>query len=243
MKTLILLYGVICYAIGMAGLFYFILFVGGWDFLPVHIESREPGPPGTALLVNFGLMALWSVQHTVMARQGFKEAWTKIIPKPMERATYVLISGILMFILSFYWQPIGGGLWNVEGTTLGTILVVLYAVGWFVVVLSSFLINHFELFGLYQVWLHFKQAPEPAPKFTQRFLYKIVRHPLQFGILMGLWFTPNMSTTHLCLAVLMTIYILIGLHYEEIDLENTLGDDYRNYKNRVRGLVPLPKRS
>ena len=241
MKTLVLLYGVLAYAIGMAGLFYFILFVGGWEFMPVHIESRSPGPVGYALLVNFGLMVLWSAQHTVMARRGFKQVWTKLIPAPMERSTYVLISGILMVILSLNWQTIGGGLWDVKGTTLGTVLTLLSIVGWVVVVLSSFLINHFELFGLYQVWLHFRNKPEPAPSYTERFLYRIVRHPLQFGILMGLWFTPTMSTTHLCLAVLMTIYILIGLHYEEIDLENSLGEDYRDYKTRVRGLIPFPK--
>lgn len=241
MKTLVLIYGVLAYAIGMAGLFFFILFVGGWDFMPVHIESRTPGPVATALLVNVGLMVVWSLQHTVMARQGFKQVLTRYIPKAAERSTYVLLSGVLMFVLCFYWQPIAGNIWNVEGTTLGSILVGLYTLGWSITVLSSFLINHFELFGLHQVWLNFRNQPAPAPGFSQRFLYKIVRHPLQFGILMGLWFTPNMSTTHLHLAALMTIYILIGLHYEEIDLEKSLGDDYRNYKTRVRGLIPIPK--
>ncbi|MBT3531122.1 MAG: hypothetical protein HOF74_10275 [Gammaproteobacteria bacterium] len=242
MKILVLLYGLISYAIGMAGLTFFILYVGSWDFMPVHIESGSAGPLGTALLINTGLMLIWTLQHTVMARPGFKEVLTTIIPESIERSTYVMLSGILMIFMSLNWQTIDGSLWNVEGTMLGGILFVLYLLGWVVVVLSSFLISHFELFGLRQVWNHFRDQPDPDPSYTERFFYKFVRHPLQFGVLMGLWFTPNMSMTHFCLAAMMTVYIMIGLHYEEKDLEASLGDSYSDYKTRVRKLIPIPKK-
>ncbi len=241
MKSLILLYGFISYAIGMAGLTFFILYVGAWDFMPVHIESGFAGPLGSALLINTGLMLIWTVQHTVMARPGFKKVLTSVIPESIERSTYVMLSGILMIFMSVNWRTIEGSLWNVEGTLVGGVLFVLYILGWVVVVISSFLISHFELFGLRQVWNHFKEKPEPEPSFTEGFFYKFVRHPLQFGVLMGIWFTPNMSMTHFCLAAMMTIYILIGLHYEEKDLETSLGDPYRDYKTRVRGLIPIRK--
>jgi protein-S-isoprenylcysteine O-methyltransferase Ste14 len=194
-----------------------------------------------AILVNMGLIMLFGLQHSIMARPSFKEKWTKLIPAAAERSTYVLFSGVIMGLICLYWQPIDGFLWQVNQPTLQTILIAGYCFGWILVVLASFLINHFELFGLQQVYLNLKNKAEPSPHFTDRWLYKIVRHPLQLGVLIGLWSTPTMSMTHLMLAVTMSIYVFIGLYYEEKDLVKTLGQSYEDYQRRVRMVVPLPK--
>lgn len=240
-KILILLYGVGSYAVAMGGLTFFILFVGGWSFMPIHVNSGSAGPIGPALATNAGLILLWGLQHSIMARPGFKKTWTTIVPKAMERSTYVLISGILMLIIALNWQALDGMIWDVQNSAARTLLNVLHVSGWAIAVMATFLINHFDLFGLQQVWFNFKDQPEPAPNYTERFLYKIVRHPLQMGFLMGLWITPTMSLTLYSLSTLMTVYIFIGLHYEEKDLVTSLGDDYIDYKKRVRKLIPIPK--
>ena len=240
-QILIFIYGVLAYAIGMGGLVFFILFLGSWDFLPLHINSGIPGPIVPALLINVGLMVLFGVQHTVTARQGFKDALIKVIPKAAERSTYVLLSGVLMIVICLFWQPIAGTIWHVENEIARMILIVGYALGWILVVLSSFLINHFELFGLQQVYLHFRNRPEPESTFTDRWLYKLVRHPLQLGVLIGIWVTPTMTMTHLCLALTMTIYIFVGLHYEEKDLVKFLGKPYEDYRTRVPMVLPIPR--
>ena len=240
-RTIILLYGLLSYAIGMGGLFFFILFMGGWDFMPVHIDSGSPGPFGTALIINVGLIAVFGLQHTIMARPAFKKVWITIVPEAIERSTYVLLSGILMLLISLNWQAIEGMVWDFQNSALRMLLWALHWSGWGIAVIATFLINHFELFGLQQVWYNFKQQARPDDSFTDRFLYKIVRHPLQLGILMGMWFTPTMSMTHLYLSIMMTVYVFIGLHYEEIDLSNSLGEPYVDYKNRVRKILPLPK--
>ncbi|NQV68661.1 MAG: hypothetical protein HQ498_01415 [Pseudohongiella sp.] len=240
-KILILIYGVVAYAVGMGGLTFFILYVGGWSFMPIHVDSGEVGPIGTAIMMNVGLILLWGVQHSVMARPGFKEIWTRVIPKSIERSTYTLLSGILMLVICLNWRALDGMLWDVESSIPQTILLVLHVCGWVIAVIATFLINHFELFGLQQVWLNFKEKPEPSPSYTEKFLYKIVRHPLQMGILMGLWFTPTMSMTLFFLSATMTIYIFIGLHFEEKDLVKSLGESYADYQSRVRKLLPIPK--
>lgn len=240
-QLIIFIYGLLAYAIGMGGLVFFILFIGSWDFLPLHINSGIPGSMVPALLINVGLIVLFGVQHTVTARQGFKHALTKVIPKAAERSTYVLLSGVLMIVICLFWQPIAGTIWHVENEIARMILIVGYALGWVLVVLSSFLINHFELFGLQQVYLNFRNRPEPKPNFTDRWLYKLVRHPLQLGILIGIWVTPTMTMTHLCLALTMTIYIFVGLHYEEKDLVKFLGKPYEDYRSRVPMVLPIPR--
>ncbi|PCJ45435.1 MAG: hypothetical protein COA74_15700 [Gammaproteobacteria bacterium] len=240
-RFFIFIYGIIAYAVGMGGLVWFILFVGSWDFLPLHIDSKTPGELNQALLINFAIILLFGVQHSVMARPSFKSKWTKIIPKSMERSTYVLITGLLMALFCLHWQAIEGTVWQVDNVIIQQVLIGLYMLGWVIVVLSSFLINHFELFGLQQVYCNLTKKAEPADSFTDRFFYKIVRHPLQFGVLMGVWATPHMTMTHLMLAVLLTIYIFIGLHYEEKDLVKSLGDKYENYQKQVPMLIPIPK--
>ena len=240
-RFLILGYGLLGYAIGMGGLTYFILFVGGFDFLPIHINSGTPADPSQAMLINLGLIALFGIQHSVMARPSFKKLWTKFVPEAAERSTYVLISGVMMLVICAFWQPIDGTLWQVNSTIGWWLLTGGYAFGWVFAVTSTFLINHFELFGLQQVYYNLRNEDVPEPTFTSRFFYNVVRHPLQLGILMGIWITPNMSLSHLCMALGMSIYIFVGLYFEEQDLTETLGQDYKDYQERVPMILPLPQ--
>lgn len=240
-RSLILTYAALSYAIGMGGLVFFILFVGGWDFLPFHIDSSEPPSLAVALMVNTGLMLTLGLQHSVMARSGFKAAWTKIIPAAAERSTYVLLSGLVFLLISYQWRAIAGTIWDIENQLARNIITGIQFFGWGLVVVSSFLINHFELFGLRQAYYYCVEKPEPSQGFTDRYLYKTVRHPLQLGVLIGIWSTATMTMTHLTLSIAMTLYIFIGLHFEEKDLVATLGADYERYQGRVRMLLPVPK--
>ncbi len=240
-KLIIFIYGIIAYLIGMGALTFFILFIGGWDFLPLHIDSGIAGSISSALIINIGLITLFGVHHTVTARPGFKRTMEPVIPKAIERSTYVLISGVLLAAICLNWQPISGTLWTINNEFVRTSLIVIQIVGWTMVVVASFLINHFELFGLQRVYCNLVNKDEQNPNFTDRLLYKVVRHPLQLGIIIGMWSAPTMSMTHLMLASTMTIYIFIGLYYEEKDLVTFLGKDYEDYQMRVRKLLPIPK--
>lgn len=240
-RYLIFAYGLVSYVIGMTGLVWFILFIGGWDFLPRHIDSDYPGSMASAMLINLGLIALFGLQHTVMARPAFKTYWTKIVPLAAERSTYVLLSGVILMLICLFWQPIDGYLWQVDNEFGQAILIAGYIAGWLISGMATFIINHFELFGLQRVYCHLLEKKEPTPQFAERLFYRFVRHPVQLGIMIGIWFTPSMSMSHLMLSVTMSIYILIGLYFEEKDLVATLGRDYRDYQGRVRMLAPLPK--
>lgn len=242
-RSLILVYGMVSYALGMGGLGVFVLFVGGWKVLPVHIDSGESGPLVFALSINSGLMILLGLQHTVMARPGFKNRWIRVIPPAAERSTYVLLSGVVFFLICFCWQPIAGTAWRVDNAVARTVVTAIQLFGWVLVITSSFVINHLELFGLQQVYCNFSGQPEPAPQFTDRFLYKRVRHPLQLGILIGIWSAATMTMTHLMLSAAMTVYIFLGLYFEERDLVATLGQDYEDYQRRVPMILPIPKRT
>lgn len=239
-RSLVAFYGVIAYVIGMGGLACFILFLSGWSFVPVHIDSHEPGNVGFALAVNSGLMLLFGAHHSVCARPSFKAMLTKVIPVAAERSTYVLCSGVLMLVICIFWQALPGELWHPQGAVAIYLLTAGYLAGWVIALISTFLINHFELFGLQQVYFHLKNKPEPPMNFVESYFYRFVRHPLQFGVLMGIWFTPHMTSTHLFLAVTLTIYIVIGLYYEEKDLVRTLGENYSDYQGRVSKLIPMP---
>ena len=239
---IVFIYGIGAYAIGLAGLTFFLLFVGGWSFMPWHVNLGTPGSFLPALIVNAGLIVLFGVQHSVMARQPFKQWLTKVIPPAAERSTYVLLSGILMALICVAWQPMQGVVWATEIEVLKWALWSLHWLGWGLAVFATFLINHFDLFGLRQVYLHWTKAEKSPTTFTERSLYKIVRHPLQLGFLLGLWSTPEMTVSRLVLVVSMTFYIFVGLYFEEKDLVATLGDDYQDYRRRVRMLIPLPKR-
>jgi protein-S-isoprenylcysteine O-methyltransferase Ste14 len=242
-RAAILAYGIFTYAVGMGGLVFFILFVGGWDFLPFHLDSGSPRPLWPALPINVSLMVMLGLQHSLMARRGFKKTWTKIIPTASERSTYVLMSGLAFIAICVFWQPIAGTVWHVDNQIARTVLTAISLSGWALVVAASFSINHFELFGLQQVYFCFVAKPEPAASFTDRNLYKIVRHPLQLGVLIGIWATATMTTTHLVLSSALTLYIFIGLSLEEKDLVATLGRDYQAYQERVPMILPCSKRS
>ena len=240
-RLLIFIYGLLSYAVGLGGLVWFALFIGGWEFLPRHIDSDIPGPLSSALLINAGLLTLFVLQHSAMARLTFKSRWTKIIPRAAERSTYLFISGIIMALFCLYWQPINGVVWQVDNQIGQIVLIAVYIIGWTVPVLASFMINHFELFGLQQVYFNLIKKSEPPPHFTERWFYKVVRHPIQLGTLIGIWSTPTMTMTHLMLSVTLTTYVLISLKYEERDLVTSLGEKYENYQKRVRMIIPLPK--
>ncbi len=236
----IAVFGLLSYVVGLGGLAYFILFLGSWDFLPVHINSRAPGPEGIAVMVNLTIMMLFGVQHSVTARPGFKQALTRILPPAAERSSYVLLSGVMMLLICFFWMPIEGTLWHADSDWLRILLITGYMLGWVIAVVSTFLINHFELFGLQQVYVNLQNLPEPTNSFTEAGFYRFVRHPLQLGVLIGIWCTPTMTATHFMLALTMTIYIFIGLYFEERDLVRFLGPDYADYQKRVRKLLPVP---
>jgi methanethiol S-methyltransferase len=239
-RLIIFIYGLFSYAVGLGGLVWFALFIGGWEFLPRHIDSEIPGPLSSALLINAGLLSIFVLQHSIMARLAFKSRWTTIIPPAAERSTYLFISGIIMALFCLYWQPVDGVLWQIDNQIGQVVLIALYVIGWTVPVLASFMINHFELFGLQQVYFNLINKPEPPPHFTERYFYKFVRHPIQLGTLIGIWSTPSMTMTHLMLSLSLTVYVLISLDYEEKDLVTTLGDNYKNYQKRVPRIIPLP---
>ena len=240
-RLYIFIYGLFSYAVGLGGLVWFALFIGGWEFLPRHIDSETPGPMSTALIINVGLITIFVLQHSIMARLTFKSRWTKIIPPAAERSTYLLLSGIIMALFCLYWQPVNGVLWQADNEAVQVVLIVLYIIGWTIPVLASFMINHFELFGLQQVYFNLINKSEPSPHFTERWFYKVVRHPIQLGTLIGIWSTPTMTMTHLMLSVPLTVYVLISLKYEERDLVTTLGEKYENYQKRVPMIIPMQR--
>lgn len=242
MKRLtVFIYGIFAYLFGLSTLVWFLLFVGSWDFLPSHIDSMQTNSLKSALIINITLVVLFALQHSIMARRSFKEFITNFIPEAVERSTYVLVSGIFLSLICIYWQGIDGYLWQVDNQVGRAILISVYIFGWTFSVVSSFLINHFELFGLEQVYLNFKNIVTPEIAFKESYFYKFVRHPIQLGTLIGIWATPAMSYTHLMLSVTFTIYIFVGLYFEEKDLARTIGGKYKAYQKRVPMIVPFTK--
>ncbi len=238
-KTLIMIYALSTYALAMVGQVLFTLYIGGWEFLPRHINLPQTLTTTEAIMIDLGLVLLFGLQHTLMARKGFKKWILTCLPEPMERATYVLLSGIALGLVYLFWQPIDGVVWNFSGSTVGTIMIGLYIFGWTFSTVATFIINHFELFGLSQAYRHLKSLPVPKENFKVRFFYTFVRHPIQLGIMIGLWATPLMTYGHLLFAILFSVYIMIGLAYEEKDLLAEFGETYRAYRKRVGMLVPF----
>jgi len=234
------IYGVIAYAGFMAWMVYMIGFLH--DFaVPKSVDSGSAGPVAVAVIVNLLLIFIFALQHTVMARPAFKEWWTKFVPQPLERSTFVLIADIIMWAIIWQWRPIPGVLWHVQSATAANVLIGISLLGWIVVVLSSFMINHFELLGLEQVW-HYLRGTEPKKiTFKLNGFYKYVRHPLMLGFLLFFWATPYMTLGHLFFAALFTVYILIGITYEERDLMKHHPEEYGKYRNQVPGLIPFTK--
>jgi methanethiol S-methyltransferase len=230
-------YGVLCYAIFFATFLYAIGFVGGF-MTPTALDAAPAVPLWRALAIDTLLLGLFAVQHSVMARPAFKRWWTRFVPQPLERSTYVLFSSLALIALFAWWQPIGGMVWDVQDALGRGVLYALFAFGWGLVLASTFLINHFDLFGLRQVWLHLRGQPYTPLRFTTPGPYRLVRHPLYVGWLFAFWATPTMTAAHLVFALATTAYILIAIRFEEKDLVDAHGADYAEYRRRVPMLIP-----
>lgn len=234
----ILIYALICYVIFLVTFLYAIAFVGNLG-VPRSVDSGTPGPVATAIVVDLVLLGLFAVQHTVMARPRFKAWWTQFVPKPMERATFVLFTSLVLILLFRFWEPIGGVVWNLSGGIWQTVMWVLFALGWAIVLLATFMIDHFELFGVSQAVRHFKGDEQPALHFKEPGLYKVVRHPIMLGFIIAFWAIPVMSMGHLLFAAATTAYIFIGIAFEERDLLASLGNSYADYRKRVPMIIPF----
>lgn len=237
-KAFYMLFAVAAYFIFFATFLYLIAFVGNL-FGPRTIDlGGTQAPLATALTINITLIALFGIQHSVMARKEFKAAWTKIVPKPIERAVYVLGASAMLCILYYFWRPIQGDVWLVENAAGAAVLWALFGLGWIIVLASTFLINHFELFGLQQVWRNLRGRDEAPLKFRTPMFYKLVRHPLYSGFLLAFWVTPHMTLGHMLFSIGMTIYIVVAITYEEKDLVGHFGQDYEEYQRDVGTLIP-----
>lgn len=237
-RGLTLLFAMVVYAIFFATFLYLIAFVGAFGFIGHTVDSGPVAPATSAALIDIGLIALFGLQHSVMARPGFKAQWTKIVPKPIERSIYVLAASIALMILFRFWRPIPATIWEVTNPAPSGLIWLLFWAGWGMVLISTFLINHFELFGVQQAWLHCWGRECAEPEFRQPLFYKWVRHPLYLGFFLAFWATPHMTGGHLLLAAGVSIYMLIAIRYEERDLTDLFGDDYRRYQAEVGMLTP-----
>jgi protein-S-isoprenylcysteine O-methyltransferase Ste14 len=236
-RILIFLYGAACYLVFLATFAYMIGFVGNL-IVPKAIDSGTSTSFPRAILTDVGLIALFGVQHAVMAREKFKKWWTRIVPASMERSTYVLVASLMLLFLAWQWQPLPQIVWNLDSPVGSVGLQAVFWLGWLTTLVSTFLINHFDLFGLRQTYLHLRGTEHNPLKFMTPFLYRIVRHPMMLGLVLGFWATPRMSVGHLVFAAGMTVYILIGITLEERGLVRQFGDQYRDYQRKTRMLIP-----
>ncbi len=230
-------YGVLCYAIFFATFLYAFGFVGGF-VTPTTLDGAPMVPLWQALLVDLLLLGVFAVQHSVMARPAFKRWWTRFVPQPIERATYVLASSLALIALFAHWQPLGGTVWDIAHPVGRAVMYGLFACGWGLVLVTTFLINHFDLFGLRQVWLHLRGRDYAPLRFVTPGPYRLVRHPLYVGWLLAFWATPTMTAAHLVFALATTAYILIAIRFEERDLVDAHGREYDDYRRRVPMLIP-----
>lgn len=234
------IYGIVCYGIFFGTFLYAVGFVGNL-IVPRSIDSAANTTLTNALVINFGLLGIFSLQHSLMARQWFKTWWTQIVPKPVERSTYVLFSSLCLIALFYFWQPMGIEVWNVENYWVRAIFYSLFTFGWLLVLVSTFWINHFDLFGLRQVYLYLIGREYTQLHFATPSLYKMVRHPLYVGWLFAFWATPTMTLAHLIFALSTTAYILVAIQLEERDLLEVHGQAYADYRDRVPMLIPFKR--
>jgi protein-S-isoprenylcysteine O-methyltransferase Ste14 len=241
-RVLVFAYGVTNYVISLGVFVYLAGFLGNL-FVSRSIDAAPVGPLWAALLVNTLLLGAFGLQHSVMARPKFKQWWTRFVPTPAERSTYVLFTNVVLILLFWQWRPMGGVLWDVQDPTGRGIVHGLYVVGWLIVLGTTFLINHFDLFGLRHVWLYLCGKPYTPVGFKTPGPYKVVRHPLYVGWLIAFWATPTMTIAHLVFAAGMTVYILVAIRFEERDLVEYHGEAYAEYRRRVPMFIPLPRGS
>lgn len=235
-RVLVLAYATASYALFLVTFLYAVGFVGGF-LTPTRLDGPGEGSVAAAVAIDLALLGLFAVQHSGMARPGFKRWLTRFVPRPAERSTYVLLSSVALLLLFVLWRPVGGVVWEVQGEAARTALYAVYAAGWLVVLGTTFLIHHFDLFGLRQAWLYFRGVPYTPLRFVTPWPYRMVRHPLYVGWLTTFWATPTMTVTHLLFAVGMTAYILAAIRWEERDLV-AAHPEYAAYRRRVPMLLP-----
>jgi len=243
-KVIAFAYGLVCYAFFFATFLYAIGFVEG-VIVPRGIDAGRPGGLVVSLVIDALLLGVFAVQHSVMARPAFKAMWTRIVPAPIERSTYVAFASAALVLIFWLWRPIPQPvIWQVTTPWLAELLLAVSGLGWLVVLLSTFLISHFELFGLHQVWANFRGEGQPAAEFRTPLFYRVVRHPIYAGFTIAFWATPKMTLGHLVFAIAATAYMLIAIQFEEHDLIGVFGDRYRNYRLSVSMIVPwVPRKS
>lgn len=239
-KALALVYGVLAYAFFFGTFLYAIGFVGN-VVVPKSIDTGATAPLGVAIVIDAVLLSLFALQHSIMARHGFKRRWTKVVSWYVERSTFVVAASAVLALLLWQWRPIPAVVWDLRGTAFGGVLAVTFWIGWAVLLLATFLINHFELFGLQQVWLYARGAEIHRPDFKTPALYRMVRHPIYLGFVIAFWSAPLMTVGHLLFSVATTGYILVGIFFEERDLVAAYGQRYRDYCARVPMLIPFLK--
>lgn len=234
-------YGVVVYVLFLAVFTYAIGFVGG-ILVPKSVDSGAETSSVNALIIDAALLALFAVQHSVMARQWFKRAWTKIVPTAVERSTYVLFATAILALVMWQWRPVTAVVWDVENPTVQTVLRIFFFAGWGILLLATWLIDHFELFGVRQVLAHAGAMSPATYRFKTPFFYKLVRHPIYLGFVIAFWSAARMTVGHMFFAIMCTAYMLVAIQFEERDLVRHYGDAYREYRGRVSMILPIPHR-